>query len=155
MSSLYNFTVKTIKNTDWDLSSLKGKVVLIANVASKCGLAGQYAGLESLYQKYKDQGFEVIGVPCNQFLNQEIEKACKLKYDITFPLLAKLDVNGANEAPLYKFLKESKPGLFNLTVVKWNFEKFLIDKEGQVYKRYTSTTEPSKIAEDIEELLKK
>ncbi|KAI9245296.1 thioredoxin-like protein, partial [Helicostylum pulchrum] len=149
MSSLYNFSVKTIKKTEWDLSSLKGKVVLIVNVASKCGFAVQYAGLESIYKKYKDRGFEVIGAPCNQFMNQEpgtseeIENICRVKYGITFPLLDKLDVNGANESPLYKFLKESKPGLFNLKPVKWNFEKFLIDKEGQVYKRYASTTEPS------------
>ncbi|KAG2197862.1 hypothetical protein INT47_003531 [Mucor saturninus] len=155
MTSLYNFTVKTIKNTDWDLSSLKGKVVLIVNVASKCGFASQYTGLEKLYTTYKDKGFEVIGAPCNQFLNQEpgepeeIEKAVRTKYGATFPLLAKLDVNGENESPLYKFLKESKPGIFNLHV------KFLIDKEGQVYKRYSSKTEPSEIAKDIEDLLKK
>ncbi|KAI9357423.1 thioredoxin-like protein [Pilaira anomala] len=161
MTSLYNFTVKNIKLADWDLSALKGKVVLITNVASKCGFAGQYTGLEELYQKYKARGFEVIGAPCNQFLNQEpgseeeIEKTIREKYHITFPLLAKLDVNGSNESPLYKFLKESKHGSFNLKTVKWNFEKFLIDREGQVYKRYSSTTEPAKIAEDIEELLNK
>lgn len=161
MSTFYNLTVKTIKNQDWNLSTLKGKVVLVVNVASKCGFTKQYAGLESIYQKYHDKGFEIIGAPCNQFNNQEpgdseeIEKFCKLKYDVSFPLLQKLDVNGQNEAPLYKFLKESKSGIFGFKPVKWNFEKFLIDKEGNVFQRYSSITEPKAIEDDIEKLLKK
>ncbi|KAI8890527.1 glutathione peroxidase [Backusella circina FSU 941] len=159
--SLYQFTVKTIKNTDWDLSVLKGKVVLVVNVASKCGFTGQYAGLENLYQKYKDQGFELIGAPCNQFAGQEpgnaddIQNFCKLTYDVSFPLLAKLDVNGEKEAPLYNFLKTSQPGILGLTRIKWNFEKFLVDTEGKVVKRYSSLVEPKSIEEDIEKLLPK
>ncbi|KAI9252632.1 thioredoxin-like protein [Sporodiniella umbellata] len=160
MSALYNLTVKTIKNQDWELSSLKGKVVLFVNVASKCGYAKQYSGLESLYNKYKDQGFEMIGVPCNQFLNQEpgtneeILELCQRKYDVNFPLLEKMDVNGDNTAPLYQFLKDSKSGILGLSVVKWNFEKFLVDKSGNVVKRFATITEPESIAPDIEELLK-
>ncbi|KAI9483997.1 MAG: thioredoxin-like protein [Benjaminiella poitrasii] len=160
-SQLYNLTVKTLKNADWDLSELKGKVVLFVNVASKCGFTRQYAGLEQLYKKYKDQNFEIVGAPCNQFMGQEpgsheeIENFCKATYDVSFPLLSKLDVNGANEAPLYKFLKESKPGIFGLTRIKWNFEKFLVDKEGNVVQRYSSLVDPSAIAQDIEKLLQK
>ncbi|OBZ84479.1 Peroxiredoxin HYR1 [Choanephora cucurbitarum] len=163
MSALYNLTVKTLKNQDWDLSSLRGKasiVVLFVNVASKCGFTRQYNGLQELYDKYKDQGFEIVGAPCNQFLGQEpgspeeIESFCKLTYDVSFPLLAKLEVNGPNEAPLYNFLKNSQPGLFGLTRIKWNFEKFLVDKEGNVVQRYSSLTEPTAIAIDIEKLLK-
>ncbi|KAI8079713.1 thioredoxin-like protein [Gilbertella persicaria] len=158
-SSLYNLTVKTLKNTDWELGSLKGKVVLFVNVASKCGFTRQYAGLQELYNKYKGQGFEIVGAPCNQFMGQEpgnsdeIQNFCKLTYDVDFPLLAKLDVNGPNEAPLYKFLKNSQPGIFGLTRIKWNFEKFLVDKEGNVVQRYSSLIEPSAIAGDIEKLL--
>ncbi|CAO3697072.1 hypothetical protein G6F70_000457 [Rhizopus microsporus] len=159
MSKLYDLTVKTIANQDWNLSSLKGKVVLVVNVASKCGFTRQYAGLEELYKKYHPRGFELIGAPCNQFNHQEpgspedIQKFCKLTYDVSFPLLEKLDVNGPNEAPLYKFLKESKSGIFGMTRIKWNFEKFLIDRQGNVVKRYSSLTEPSFIAPDIEKLL--
>ncbi|CAO3640601.1 unnamed protein product [Mucor hiemalis] len=160
MSAFYNLTVKTIKNQDWNLGTFKGKVVLVVNVASKCGFAKQYAGLESIYQKYHDQGLEIIGAPSNQFNqepgdSEEIEKLCKLKYDVSFPLLQKLDVNGKNEAPLYKFLKESKPGFLGIKAIKWNFEKFLIDKEGNVFERYATTTEPAAIEDDIEKLLKK
>ncbi|CAO3689798.1 unnamed protein product [Rhizopus stolonifer] len=117
MSALYNLTVKTIHNRDWQMGSLKGKVVLFVNVASKCGYAKQYHGLEKLYNKYKGQGFELIGVPCNQFLNQEpgtneeILELCQRKYDVNFPLLEKMDVNGDNTSPLYQFLKESKSGV--------------------------------------------
>ncbi|CAO0791254.1 unnamed protein product [Mucor circinelloides] len=161
MSSLYQLSVKTLKNTDWELSSLKGKVVLFVNVASKCGFTRQYKGLEELYKKYKDQGFELVGAPCNQFMGQEpgnpeeIENFCKLTYDVSFPLLAKVDVNGPNEAPLYNFLKNSKPGIFGLTRIKWNFEKFLVDKEGNVVQRYSSLIEPQAIEEDIKKLLQK
>ncbi|CAO3689802.1 unnamed protein product [Rhizopus stolonifer] len=128
MSALYNLTVKTIHNRDWQMGSLKGKVVLFVNVASKCGYAKQYHGLEKLYNKYKGQGFELIGVPCNQFLNQEpgtneeILELCQRKYDVNFPLLEKMDVNGDNTSPLYQFLKESKSGVLGLSIIKWNFE---------------------------------
>ncbi|KAI8646617.1 thioredoxin-like protein [Parasitella parasitica] len=159
MSSLYDFTVKNIKGEDWDLAKLKGKVVLFVNVASKCGFTKQYAGLEELYQKYQDKGFVVVGAPCNQFGHQEpgteneIQEFCSTTWSVNFPLTAKLDVNGDNEAPVYKWLKESQPGLLGLKRVKWNFEKFLIDKEGKVVKRYASTTEPKAIAAEIEKLL--
>ncbi|KAI8337431.1 thioredoxin-like protein [Chlamydoabsidia padenii] len=158
--SLFDFTVKNIKNEDWNLAELKGKVVLVVNVASKCGFTKQYAGLEDLYQKYKDQGFVIVGAPCNQFAGQEpgsqedIQNFCSLKWNVTFPLTAKLEVNGDNEAPIYKFLKESKPGIFGLKRIKWNFEKFLVDREGKVVNRYASTTEPKSISPEIEELLK-
>ncbi|KAI9361562.1 thioredoxin-like protein [Pilaira anomala] len=159
MTNLYDFTIKDIKNKEWDLSELKGKVVLIVNVASKCGFTKQYAGLEELYEKYKEKGFVLIGAPCNQFGGQEpgteeeIENFCTLKWSVTFPLTSKLDVNGDNEAPIYKWLKESKPGILGLKRVKWNFEKFLIDREGNVVNRYASTTEPKTIAADVEKLL--
>ncbi|KAI8144583.1 thioredoxin-like protein [Fennellomyces sp. T-0311] len=155
----FDFTVKDIKNQDWDLGTLKGKVVLVVNVASKCGFTKQYTGLEELYKKYQDRNFTIVGCPCNQFAGQEpgseeqIQEFCRLTYDVTFPLTSKLDVNGDKEAPLYKFLKESQPGLLGMKRVKWNFEKFLIDREGNVVKRYASLTEPKAIAADIEKLL--
>ncbi|KAL1926329.1 hypothetical protein VTP01DRAFT_5850 [Rhizomucor pusillus] len=159
MTKFFDFTVKDIKNNDWDLSQLKGKVVLVVNVASKCGFTKQYAGLEELYQKFKDRGFTIVGCPCNQFGGQEpgseeeIQNFCTLNWNVTFPLTAKLDVNGDHEHPLYKFLKESKPGILGLKRIKWNFEKFLIDREGNVVNRYASTTEPKSISADIEKLL--
>ncbi|ORZ12671.1 thioredoxin-like protein [Absidia repens] len=157
--SFFDFTVKNIKNQDWNLNELKGKVVLVVNVASKCGFTKQYAGLEELYQKYKDQGFVIVGSPCNQFGSQEpgtedeIQNFCTLNWSVTFPLTSKVDVNGDNEAPVFKFLKESQPGILGLKRVKWNFEKFLIDREGKVVSRYASTTEPKSIAPEIEKLL--
>ncbi|KAI8076808.1 thioredoxin-like protein [Halteromyces radiatus] len=157
--SFFDFTVKNIKNQDWNLNDLKGKVVLVVNVASKCGFTKQYAGLEELYQKYKDQGFVIVGAPCNQFAGQEpgseedIQNFCTLNWNVTFPLTAKLDVNGDNEAPVFKYLKESQPGILGLKRVKWNFEKFLVDREGKVVKRYASTTEPKSIGPEIEKLL--
>ncbi|ORY99296.1 thioredoxin-like protein [Syncephalastrum racemosum] len=155
----FDFTVKDIKNQDWDLSALKGQVVLVVNVASKCGFTKQYTGLEELYKQYKDRGFTIVGAPCNQFAGQEpgseeqIQEFCRLTYDVSFPLTAKVDVNGDNESPLFKFLKESQPGILGLKRVKWNFEKFLVDREGNVVKRYASTTEPKAIAPEIEKLL--
>ncbi|CAO3596626.1 unnamed protein product [Absidia cylindrospora] len=157
--SFFDFTVKNIKNQDWNLNELKGKVVLVVNVASKCGFTKQYAGLEELYQKYKDQGFAIVGSPCNQFGSQEpgtedeIQNFCTLNWSVTFPLTSKVDVNGDNEAPVFKYLKESQPGILGLKRVKWNFEKFLIDRDGKVVSRYASTTEPKSIAPEIEKLL--
>ncbi|KAI7903956.1 thioredoxin-like protein [Cokeromyces recurvatus] len=159
MTTLYDFTVKNIQNQDWALSSLKGKVVLFVNVASKCGFTKQYAGLEELYKKYEPQGFVIVGAPCNQFGGQEpgseeeIRDFCSNTWSVTFPLTAKLEVNGNNEAPVYKWMKESQPGILGLKRVKWNFEKFLIDREGKVVKRFASTTEPKSIAAEIEKLL--
>ncbi|KAG0746241.1 hypothetical protein G6F23_003746 [Rhizopus arrhizus] len=159
MSRLYELTVKTITGQDWQLGALKGKVVLFVNVASKCGFAKQYHELENLYSEYKDQGFEVIGVPCNQFNNQEpgsgeeILKLVKEKYNKSN--VKTRDVNGSNESPLYKFLKESKSGILGLHVVKWNFEKFLVDRSGHVVHRYSSMTDPHSIASEIEKLLQR
>ncbi|KAI7851054.1 thioredoxin-like protein [Circinella umbellata] len=159
MSKFFDFTVKDIKNQDWNLNTLKGKVVLVVNVASKCGFTKQYAGLEELYKQYKDRDFTIVGCPCNQFAGQEpgnedqIQEFCQLNFGVSFPLTAKLDVNGDKEAPIYKFLKESQPGLLGMKRVKWNFEKFLVDREGNVVKRYASLTEPKAIAADIEKLL--
>ncbi|KAI7867970.1 thioredoxin-like protein [Spinellus fusiger] len=162
MKTLYDFTVKNIKNAEWNLEELKGKVVLIVNVASKCGFTKQYGGLEQLYkdlQAKEGANFEIIGVPCNQFGSQEpgtedeIQSFCKLTWDVTFPLTAKMDVNGDDEAPLYTWLKESQSGLLGLKRIKWNFEKFLINKEGKVVNRYSSLTEPKAILDDIQKLL--
>ncbi|GAN06710.1 glutathione peroxidase [Mucor ambiguus] len=159
MATVYDFTVKDIKNNEWNLADLKGKVVLFVNVASKCGFTKQYAGLEELYKKYEPKGLVIVGSPCNQFGGQEpgseeeIQNFCTLNWSVTFPLTAKLDVNGDNEAPLYKFLKESQPGILGLKRVKWNFEKFLVNREGKVVKRFASTTEPKSIASEIEKLL--
>ncbi|CAO3650151.1 unnamed protein product [Mucor hiemalis] len=158
-TTLYDFTVKDIKNNEFNLKDLEGKVVLFVNVASKCGFTKQYAGLEELYNTYKDKGFVIVGAPCNQFGGQEpgseeeIQNFCTLNWSVSFPLTSKLDVNGDNEAPVYKWLKESQPGILGLKRVKWNFEKFLIDRKGKVSKRYASTTEPKSIAKDIEALL--
>lgn len=157
--NIYNFKVNNIKSEKADLKQYQGKVILIVNTASKCGLTPQYEGLEALYQKYKSQGFVVLGFPCNQFLGQEpgtaeeIEKFCSTKYNITFPLFEKIEVNGKNTHPLYKYLKATLPRE-DKNEVKWNFEKFLIDKTGKPVKRYTPTTKPVELENDIESLLK-
>eukprot|EP01135_Chromosphaera_perkinsii_P003650 Nk52_evm29s250 gene=Nk52_evmTU29s250 len=159
-TSFYDFKVKDLKKKDFDLSTLKSKYVLIINVASKCGFTKQYAGLEKMYEKYKNQGLEIIGFPCNQFMgqepgtNEEIAQFCSLTYSVTFPIMDKVDVNGDNTHPLYAFLKKAKPGVFGTTAVKWNFTKFLVDKDGTPLKRYGSTDTPEDIEKDIEKLLK-
>jgi glutathione peroxidase len=142
-----------------DLAEKKGKVLLVVNTASKCGFTPQYEGLEALHRKFKDKGFEVIAFPCNQFGAQEpgnadeIASFCKLNYDVTFPLMAKVDVNGMNANPLYKWLKKEAPGLMGSQSIKWNFTKFLIDREGKVVRRYAPTDKPADIERDIEKLL--
>jgi len=157
--SLYDFHVKTIKLEDIQLSKYKGKVLLIVNVASECGFTPQYEGLEKLYQTYKDQGFMVLGFPSNQFGEQEpgdekkIRFFCEGTYDVHFDMFAKIDVNGENAAPLYKFLKKEQTGFLWTESIKWNFTKFLIDREGRVVARYGSSTKPESIKEDIEKLL--
>ena len=131
------------------------------NTASKCGFTPQYKGLEDLYQKYKDQGLEVLGFPCNQFGNQEpgsnneIEEFCTLNYGVTFPMFSKVDVNGDSADPLFKFLTSNKKGLLGSSKIKWNFTKFLVDKDGNPVKRFAPTTTPEQISEDIEEILNK
>ena len=160
MKTFYDFNVQNISGKTISLSDYKDKVVLVVNVASKCGYTPQYAGLEKLYKKYKAQGFVVLGFPCNQFRNQEpgsakeIQNFCKVNYGVTFPLFAKIDVNGANADPLYVYLKKQAPGFMGTEGIKWNFTKFLIDKKGNVVKRYGSSTKPKDIANNIEKLLK-
>ncbi len=157
-NSIYQFTAKTLNGEEKNFNDYQGKVLLIVNTASKCGLTPQYEGLEKLYQDYKEKGLEVIGFPCGQFANQElassseISEFCQLNYGISFQMMAKIDVNGDNAHPIYQWLKTQKGGLLTDNI-KWNFTKFLLNKEGQVVKRYAPTTKPSSIASDIEKLL--
>jgi len=156
--SVYDFTVKDINNNDVSLSKYKGKFLLIVNVASKCGFTPQYTGLEALSRELKDY-VEVLGFPCNQFGKQEpgdeneIKSFCSLTYGVSFPMFSKVDVNGENAAPLYAFLKEAKPGILNTEAIKWNFTKFLVNREGQVVKRYAPTDKPEDIKKDIAKML--
>ena len=155
---IYDFKVINNKGVEVSLSKYKGKVLLIVNTATGCGFTPQYKGLEELYKKYKDQGLEILDFPCNQFghqapgSDQEINSFCTLNYDTTFPRFRKIDVNGENAAPLYKWLKKEKGGLFG-NAIKWNFTKFLVDRTGKVVGRYSPTTPPSKIEGKIKELL--
>ncbi len=159
MTTIADFTVAKPDGAPLELSEKLGKVLLVVNVASKCGFTPQYEGLEELQRKYGDQGFEVLGFPCNQFGAQEpgdaeeIASFCKLNYDVTFPVLGKIEVNGAGASPLYDWLKREAPGLMGSKSVKWNFTKFLIDREGKVVRRYAPTDAPASIARDIERLL--
>jgi glutathione peroxidase len=158
--SLYDFSATLNNGKEKKLSSFKGKVLLIVNTASKCGFTPQYEGLQKLYAKYRDQDFDVLAFPCDQFGHQEpgsdseIKSFCELNYGVEFPLFSKIDVNGSSEHPLYKFLKSEKGGLIGDSI-KWNFTKFLIDKKGNVIERYAPTTAPERIAPDIEKLLAK
>jgi len=159
-TNLYSFSVNAADGQKISLDKYKGRPVLIINVASKCGFTPQYKGLEELYLKYKDQGLEVIGFPCNQFgsqepgTNSEIQQFCSLNYGVTFPVMAKVDVNGGNADPLYNWLKSSAPGILGTEMIKWNFTKFLIGKDGNVIKRYAPNDEPEKIVTEIEKSLK-
>ncbi len=152
--NLYDIKVTDMEGKEVSLSEYKGKVLLIVNTATGCGFTPQYEGLEKLYKEYKDKGFEILDFPCNQFFGQapgtdeEIHSFCTLKYDVTFRQFHKIDVNGKNESPLYTFLKAQKKGR-----IKWNFAKFLIDKEGNVVERYGSMTKPAAIEKDIVALL--
>ncbi|XP_027340701.1 probable phospholipid hydroperoxide glutathione peroxidase [Abrus precatorius] len=157
--SIYDFTVKDIRGNDASLSDYRGKVLLIVNVASQCGLTqSNYKELNILYEKYKNQGLEILAFPCNQFAgqepgtNEEIQNVVCTRFKAEFPVFDKVEVNGKNAAPLYKFLKDQKGGIFG-DGIKWNFTKFLINKEGQVVDRYAPTTSPLKIEKDIEKLL--
>jgi glutathione peroxidase len=158
--SVYPFKEKTIDGKEISLQDYQGKALLIVNVASKCGFTPQYEGLEKLYKKYKDQGFEILGFPCNQFGGQEpgseadIQSFCSLTYGVDFPLFSKVDVNGANADPLYKYLTTEKPGILGTEAIKWNFTKFLIDKTGEPVKRYGSADKPESLEADIEKVLK-
>jgi glutathione peroxidase len=159
MTTLADFTVTTNRGEELDLADKLGKVVLVVNTASKCGFTPQYDGLEKLYQRFKDENFEVLGFPCNQFGAQEpgsadeIAEFCKINFGVTFPLMAKVDVNGPGASPLFDWMKGEAKGLMGSTSIKWNFTKFLIDREGNVVKRYGPTDKPESIARDIEKLL--
>lgn len=159
MPSITDLTVKAADGTPVDLSAYAGKVLLIVNTASKCGFTPQYEGLEALHRQFGDRGFEVLGFPCNQFGAQEpgdaaeIANFCSLTYDVTFPVFAKIDVNGANADPLFVALKKQAPGILGTEGIKWNFTKFLVGKDGEVVERYAPTTKPADIAADIEKLL--
>ena len=158
-AELYNFSVLDIDHKTRQLDEFKGKVLLIVNVASKCGLTPQYEGLEAMYRKYRDKGFEILGFPCNQFLSQEpgdeaeIKSFCSSRYDVSFPLFGKIDVNGNDTAPLYEYLKKQAPGALSSKAVKWNFTKFLVGADGEVIRRYAPTDKPESIEKDIEALL--
>lgn len=158
--NIYDFNVKTIDGEEISMSKYKGKVLLIVNVASKCGFTSQYEGLEKLFEKYKNQDFMVLGFPSNQFANQEpesnekIKEFCSLTYEVKFDMFAKVDVNGKNEAPIYTFLKSNQKGILGTQDIKWNFTKFLVDKNGNIVDRFGSATSPESIENDILKLLK-
>jgi len=158
MSTVYDFTVKLPNGTKKSLKDFEGKVLLIVNTASKCGFTPQFKGLQELYERYRDQGLEILGFPCDQFANQEFENIeettqfCQLNYGVTFPMFAKVDVNGDHADPLFQFLKVQKKGVLSKNI-KWNFTKFLIDRSGQVAERYAPTTEPNKIEPDLQKIL--
>ena len=159
MADLYDFSMTDIHGKPQSLGQYKNKVLLIVNTASQCGFTPQYKGLETLYKKMHARGLEVLGFPCNQFGAQEpggeeeIESFCEVNYGVTFPMFAKIDVNGKNAAPLYEYLKTSRPGLLGSEAIKWNFTKFLVDRKGKVVERYAPKVEPEAIADDIEKLL--
>lgn len=153
--SLPNIELQTLGGQQQSLSDYAGKTLLVVNVASKCGFTPQYQGLEALHRKYQDRGVVVMGFPCDQFGHQEpgneveIQQFCSLTYDVSFPMFAKVDVNGPNTHPLYRELKRAAPGLLGTEGIKWNFTKFLIDPQGQVVKRYAPTTTPAAIEQDL------
>lgn len=159
MASIYDFTAETIDGQPAPLSDYQGKVVLIVNTASKCGFTRQYAGLEELYRKYRDRGLVVLGFPCNQFGAQEpgdeeeIKSFCSLTYEVDFPMMRKIDVNGPSEHPLYAFLKKQKKGVLGTEGIKWNFTKFLVGRDGKVVDRFAPTVEPKALEGAIEALL--
>jgi glutathione peroxidase len=158
-TTIADFTVVTNRGAELDLKDQLGTVLLVVNTASKCGFTPQYDGLEKLYQQFKDQGFGVLGFPCNQFGAQEpgnadeIAEFCKVNFGVTFPLMAKVDVNGDDASPLFDWMKSEAKGLMGSTSIKWNFTKFLIDREGNVVKRYGPQDTPASIAKDIAKLL--
>lgn len=159
MTTINDFSARALDGTETSLSQWQGQVVLVVNVASQCGFTPQYSGLESLYQRYREQGFTVLAFPCNQFGRQEpgdeaeIRRFCDTQYGVTFPVFAKIDVNGGDAHPLYRWLKEQKPGLLGTEGIKWNFTKFLINRDGQVIGRYAPTDAPDDLAPDIEKAL--
>ena len=159
MTTAYDFSAKTLDGTEVSLDAYRGKAMLVVNTASKCGFTPQYTGLEKLWRSYADKGLVVLGFPCDQFGHQEpgdeaeIRNFCSLTYDVTFPMFAKVEVNGAKAHPFYKWLKSEKAGLLGLEGIKWNFTKFLVDRDGKVVKRYAPTDTPEKIGKDLAKLL--
>ena len=159
MSELYDLSVKDIKMNTVDLSSFKGKTLLIVNVASTCGFTPQYKDLQNLYDKYQDQGFEVLGFPCNQFgaqepgTNEEVQSFCELTYNVSFKMFDKIDVNGSDASPLFKYLKHESPGILGTEAIKWNFTKFLVNKDGQVVMRFASKDGESAIESELLKIL--
>jgi glutathione peroxidase len=157
--NLYECTVTTIDGQTQAMETYRGQVLLIVNVASKCGFTGQYEGLEVIYRRYRDKGFTILGFPCDQFGHQEpgneaeIQNFCSLTYDVTFPLFAKIEVNGSGTHPLYKLLKKAQPGLLGSEAIKWNFTKFLVNREGQILKRYAPSDTPEKIEDDLKGMI--
>lgn len=157
--TIYEYTVTTIDGQRETLEKYRGQLLLIVNVASKCGFTGQYAGLEALYRRYRAKGFTVLAFPCDQFAHQEpgneaeIKNFCSLTYDVTFPLFAKIEVNGSGAHPLYQYLKKAQPGLFGSESIKWNFTKFLVSRSGDVLKRYAPGDTPEKIAADLKVII--
>jgi len=155
MTTVYDFAAKDIDGTEQKLDAYKGKAMLVVNVASKCGFTPQYKGLETLYEKLKDKGLVVLGFPCDQFGHQEpgdeaeIKNFCSLNYDVSFPMFAKIDVNGSDTHPLYKYLKHEAKGLLGSEAIKWNFTKFLVGKDGEVVKRYAPTDTPQGIEKEV------
>lgn len=158
-NNFYQFTAKSLTGKEISMDTYKGKVLLVVNTASKCGFTPQYEGLEKIYETYKDKGLEILGFPCNQFGNQEpgtekeIAEGCVINYGVSFQMFSKVDVNGANTHPIFKYLKDSLPGLLGKKI-QWNFSKFLIDTNGIPVKRFSPQTVPEKLVKDIEKLLK-
>jgi glutathione peroxidase len=159
MTTIYDFEVDDIAGKPVKLDRYRNKVLLVVNTASKCGFTPQYKGLEALYRKYKDKGFEVLGFPCNQFGSQEpgneqeIATFCETNYDVTFPMFRKIDVNGEQTAPVYRYLKSARPGLLGTEAIKWNFTKFLVDRNGNVVARFAPNDTPESIERDVAKAL--
>jgi glutathione peroxidase len=159
MTTVYDFEAATTNGQPARLADYKGKVLLIVNTASKCGFTPQFEGLEKLHNQYKDKGLQILGFPCNQFghqdpgSNDEIQEFCQVNYGVTFPVFAKIDVNGSDALPLYEYLKDEAPGLLGSKKIKWNFTKFLVNKQGKVIERFASATKPEKLQAAIEKEL--
>ena len=159
MNNIYDIHIKDSSNKEVSMSKFEGKTLLIVNVASKCGLTPQYKGLQSLYEEYKDRNFVVLGFPCNQFggqepgTNSEINNFCEINYSVTFPIFSKITVNGPDSHPLFKLLKNDKPGIFRTESIKWNFTKFLVNSSGKIIDRFSPRVEPKYIRSEIERIL--
>ena len=159
MTTIYDFQAELLEGEQKNLADYQGKVLLVVNTASQCGLTPQFEGLEKLYQDYQQQGLVILGFPCNQFANQDpssneaIGSFCQRNYGVSFPMFAKVDVNGSNAHPIYKYLTSEAKGILGSESIKWNFTKFLINQNGEVIKRYSPTTKPEKIGKDIQKLL--